>query len=123
MILEKKTGITVNTDIEGTESTISTENMGFMFNILSKSYYSRGIDSIVREITSNCFDSHIEANVEDPIIIRFDKDVENDTLTIVFKDVGVGLSTDRVKNVFESWFTSTKRDSNNYIGAFGLTKK
>jgi hypothetical protein len=123
MILKKEKSLTVDTDIESLKSTISTENMGFMFNILSKSYYSRKIESIVREITSNCYDSHIEAGVTDPVIIRFDEDRENDTFNIVFKDVGIGLSPNRILNVYQSWFTSTKRESNSYIGAFGLGSK
>ena len=123
MILQETKGIEVNSDIEGAKGGISVESLPFMFNILSKSYYSRKIDSIVREVTSNCFDSHIEAGIDDPVIIEKRYDIENDTYNIVFKDVGVGMNPDRMYNIFNNWFTSTKRESNDYIGAFGLGSK
>lgn len=123
MILQETKGIEINSDIEGAKGGISVESLPFMFNILSKSYYSRKIDSIVREVTSNCFDSHVEAGIDDPVIIEKRYDVENNIYNIVFKDVGIGMNPDRMYNIFNNWFTSTKRESNDYIGAFGLTKK
>lgn len=39
------------------------------------------------------------------------------------EDVGVGLSEDRVKNVFVSYLTSTKDNTNTSIGAFGIGAK
>lgn len=123
MILEEVKGIEIVSDIEGVKGGISAESFPFMFRILSKAYYSRKLDSIVRELGSNCYDSHIEAGIKDPIIIERRFDVENNSYNIVFKDVGIGMSPDRVYNIFNNWFTSTKRDSNFYIGAFGLTKK
>lgn len=123
MILKETKSITIDSDIEGIKGGISEESFPFMFNILSKSYYSRKIDSIIREIASNCYDSHIEAGVSEPIIIEKRYDVENDSYSIVFKDVGIGMSPERVYNVFNNWFTSTKRDTNDFIGAFGLGSK
>ena len=123
MILTETKGLVIDSDIEGTKGGISVESLPFMFNILSKSYYSRKIDSIVREVTSNCFDSHVEAGVDDPVIIEKRYDIENNTYNIVFKDVGIGMSPDRMYNIFNNWFTSTKRKSNDYIGAFGLGSK
>jgi len=39
------------------------------------------------------------------------------------EDFGVGLSPDRVKDVFCNYLKSTKEDSNNVIGAFGIGSK
>jgi hypothetical protein len=39
------------------------------------------------------------------------------------EDFGVGLSPDRVKDVFCSYLKSTKEDTNNLIGAFGIGSK
>ena len=123
MILEKVKSIDIDSDIEGVKGGISADSLPFMFRILSKSYYSRKIDSIVRELVSNCFDSHAEAGVNEPVIVERRYDIENDTYNIIFKDVGVGMNPERMYKVFNQWFTSTKRDSNDYIGAFGLIKK
>lgn len=123
MILEEVRSIEIQSDIEGVKGGISTDSLPFMFRILSKSYYSRKIDSIVRELTSNCFDSHVEAGITEPVIIQRRYDIENNNYNIVFKDVGVGMNPERMNKVFNQWFTSTKRGSNDYIGAFGLGSK
>jgi len=108
-------------DFEGVDASIDQENLGFMFDIVSKQMYRRPINSIVREITSNCFDSHIEANVDDPVIITLANDEGGDYIT--FKDVGVGISPERMDKIYSKWFSSSKRGSNDMIGMFGLGSK
>lgn len=102
---------------------IDAENMGLVYK--SFLHYSNPIGSVVREYTSNCFDSHAEAGVDAPITIKMEL---GNTLTgkqanIQFIDYGVGLSPDRVENVFAKFFTSTKRETNTQIGGFGIGAK
>lgn len=123
MILTESKSVEVLSDIDNIQGGISNESLPFMFNILSKSYYGRKIDSIVRELVSNCFDANTELGTTDPVIIEKRYDVENNCYNMVFKDVGIGMSPSRMVNVFNNWFTSTKRESNKYIGAFGLGSK
>lgn len=108
-------------DFDGMDAGIDKKNLSFLFDIVSKQMYRRPIPSIVREITSNCFDSHIEAKVDDPVVIRLSQDEAG--YYISFTDVGVGMSPDRMKKVYSKWFSSTKRDSNDQIGMFGLGSK
>lgn len=108
-------------DFEGMDAGIDKKNLSFLFDIVSKQMYRRPIPSIVREITSNCFDSHIEAKVDDPVVIRLSQDEAG--YYISFTDVGVGMSPDRMKKVYSKWFSSTKRDTNDQIGMFGLGSK
>lgn len=88
---------------------------------MSKSLYSNPIGSVVREITSNCFDSHKEAGVDDAVVISKGEDDEG--VFISFKDVGVGLSPNRIKDVYMNYLTSTKRNTNDQIGGWGLGSK
>lgn len=103
------------------EATIDEQSMTFMFEMLSKSLYSKPIESIVREITSNCFDSHKEANVDKAVVINYKSDEEGDYIS--FQDFGVGLSPERIQSIYMKYFSSTKRDSNEQIGGFGLGSK
>ena len=103
------------------EAGIDKDSMKFVFEMLSKNLYSNPIGSIVRELTSNCFDSHKEANVDKAVVINFKTDEEGDFIS--FQDFGVGLSTDRIQNVYMNYFSSTKRESNDQIGGFGLGSK
>jgi hypothetical protein len=108
---------------EEKEITLSADSKSLIFQMFSKNIYSNPIGSIVREITSNCFDSHIEANVNAPVVIRKHKDNQTDTNYISFIDYGVGMSPDRINNIFSVMFSSTKRDNNKEIGCFGLGSK
>lgn len=107
---------------EGLTAGISEESLPFVFELVSKQLYSNPIGSLIREYTSNCFDSHIEANVEDPVIVRQVHSIE-EGYSIEFQDVGVGLSPERVQNIFMNYFSSTKRGSNLQIGGFGIGSK
>lgn len=107
---------------EGIEAGISNDSLPFMFEILSTKFYSNPIGSIIREIVSNCFDSHLEAGVDDPVIIRKGYDAE-EGFFIEFQDFGVGLSVERIYNVYMNYFSSTKRGTNDLIGGFGLGSK
>ena len=104
---------------------IDKKNIGILFRGFSDTLYSNKIGSIVREVTSNCFDSHREADIKDDVVITM---VPADPLTgkngkISFQDVGVGLSPERIKDIYSKYFSSTKRDTNNEIGGFGIGAK
>ncbi len=104
---------------------IDKKNIGILFRGFSDTLYSNKIGSIVREVTSNCFDSHREAGVKDDVVITM---VPADPLTgkngkISFQDVGVGLSPERIKDIYSKYFSSTKRDTNDEIGGFGIGAK
>jgi hypothetical protein len=94
-----------------------------VFKIFTKSVYANAIGSVVREITSNCFDSHQEAKVNTPVIIRLSEDKVTNSKFISFIDYGVGMSPDRMENVFGVYFNSTKGGDNEQIGGFGIGGK
>lgn len=106
---------------QGLTAGISKESMPFVFELVSKQLYSNPIGSIVREITSNCLDAHTEAeNTEDPVIVRFKNDPD-EGMIIEFQDFGVGISPNRIQEIYMNYFSSTKRADNSLIGGFGLT--
>ena len=69
--------------------------------------YSNPIGSLIREITSNCFDSHIEAKVEEPVRLAMVWD-SDEGYHMEFEDFGVGISPDRMKKIYSKYFSSTK---------------
>lgn len=110
-------------EFDSIQAGIDNSSLPFILEMLSKSFYSNPIGSIVREITSNCFDSHTEAKVDDAVVISKVYDYDEESHFICFQDKGMGLSPDRIKNVYMSYFKSTKRDSDDQIGGFGLGSK
>lgn len=124
MIIETKEQLdikNIGVPTENIEANINVASMPFLFEMLSGSLYSNSIGSICREITSNCFDSHIEANVDDPVVIK--KGCDEEGYYISFIDVGIGLSPERIENIYMNYFSSTKRETNSQIGGFGLGSK
>jgi hypothetical protein len=105
------------------DMTLSEDSTGIIFQMFSKNIYSNAIGSVVREITSNCFDSHIEAKTDFPVVIRKNYDKLTDEYSISFIDFGVGMSPERISKIYRKYFTSTKRADNQQIGCFGLGSK
>ncbi len=113
-----------NTNGEGVKMRLSENASSMVFQMFTKNVYSNPIGTIVREITSNCFDSHVEAGVNTPILIKrgIDKN-NNNSLYISFIDYGVGMSPDRIYNIYGVYFESTKRATNSLIGGYGIGAK
>jgi hypothetical protein len=117
----KNTEVESNFDDEGIDMSIASEDMSFVYDIMFNQMYRDPIGSAIREITSNCFDSHIEAGVKDAVVIWFGSDDGGEFIT--FKDVGVGISPDRMKKIYSKPAKSTKRDSQDQHGYWGLGSK
>lgn len=115
--LQQKVEVVKGDQAEDTSYSIDAKNMHLAIQAFYQ--YSDPIGSIIREITSNGYDAHIEAEVDKPVIVRIN--TLDCSLDII--DFGVGLSPDRVNDIFTKFFSSTKRDTNNQIGAFGLGSK
>jgi len=91
------------------------------FRVLSDTLYQNKIGSVVREICCNAYDAHIAAGTPDvPFEVHLP---DNFAPWFAVKDFGIGLSDDAIRNVFTVYFQSTKDDSNDAIGAFGLGAK
>lgn len=111
----------VGTNVGG-EVTVASINMdGFAFQALSgKNLYKNLVKAIVRELSTNGIDSHIEAGKDDPIFVHLPTAEEP---WFAVRDEGIGLDDYGVRNVFLTFFGSTKRENNELIGAYGLGSK
>lgn len=113
----------INVETSGDFKSLSygIKDPGMIFDILRNKMYSDPITSIVREISCNAIDAHREANKPNlPIKIHLPTNKEP---FISFTDFGIGISPDRMEDIFVNFGASTKRDSNDYIGAFGMGSK
>jgi len=101
---------------------IRTADMGIILDILRSKMYSNPIAAICREIASNSRDANREAGRKDtPVIISVDLSLFNPgEVTVSFTDNGLGISEERISEIFINYGASTKRDSNVQVGGFGL---
>lgn len=91
------------------------------FRVLSDTLYQDKIGSLVREVSTNAYDGHIMAGKQDiPFEIHLPDSFEP---WFSVHDFGVGLSKESVSTIYTTYFMSTKDQSNDTVGAFGLGAK
>lgn len=82
--------------------------------------YSDPYTAIAREYSANAYDSHIMANQSRPIEITTPHALNPN---LIIRDFGVGMSRDELVEIYSKYGASTKRNTNDQIGAFGLGAK
>lgn len=121
-------------EIKANKVGIDTKNIDFVASLLTTNLYSNPIQSFLRETVSNGWDSHIEAGNSEPVIVslksnnpeefkemtKYSWSSKTGSITITIRDFGVGLSPERFATIYTNIGSSTKRDSNDFIGAFGM---
>lgn len=96
------------------------------FKIFTDNIYTDKIGSIIREVTTNCLDSHREAGVDNPknpVIVRITHENDGNSY-ISFIDKGVGMSPKRVDENYSEYFSTTKLNKGDgQIGGWGIGGK
>jgi hypothetical protein len=112
---------TVEMSDDFSSSLFSIGDASIVFDILRSKLYSNPISAVCREYSCNARDSHREAGKQDqPIQISLPNNLEPH---YKIKDFGVGISPDRIENIFIKYGSSTKRDDNSQTGFFGMGSK
>lgn len=99
--------------------TIDANQISFI--VLSSRMYNDPKRAIVRELSCNAWDAHVMAGKKDvPFEIHLPTDFEP---YFRITDHGIGMSHDDVMNLYCKYFSSSKNNSNECIGAMGLGSK
>ena len=94
---------------------------GHAFQILSSGLYSDKVRAVLREIGCNAMDAHIMAGEPNkPFRVKIPNALDDQ---FYIQDWGPGLSHDEVMHLYTTYFASTKQESNDVTGAFGLGSK
>lgn len=101
------------------ECTFDASGVGHIMSILSNMYSNKHL-AVLREYACNARDSHIEAGQTRPIEITLPSALQP---SLLVRDFGIGLSKDQILSIFGSYGTSTKRNTNDQVGAFGIGSK
>ena len=109
---------------QGKKMGFAPEAQSFLMDMMSDGLYSDKYGSIVRELASNCIDANTESGSDEPIRIKLTKPSSFTAKgEISFQDAGIGISPERIEDIFTLYFASTKRDGNEMIGGFGIGAK
>jgi len=91
------------------------------FKILSDGLYSDKIGAVIRELSCNAKDAHVDAGKGDvPFEIHLPNSLEP---WFAVTDFGIGLCHDDIMHLYSTYFESTKTDSNEVTGCLGLGSK
>jgi hypothetical protein len=107
------------------ETAFGIGNGTLLLEYLRSNIYKNPVQALTREIASNARDAHREVDSdpnnpttkETAIQITFPNDWNGD---FQVQDWGPGISPDRMSDIFTQFGNSTKRDSNDETGGFGL---
>lgn len=119
MIIKDSSKSSIDTELTSKNFTITASAKAF--NLLSNLLYSNKIKAIIRELSCNAYDSHVEAGKKD---VPFKVTLPSEKYPFwEIQDFGVGLSEDDVYSVYINYFKSTKTKTNSQVGCFGLGSK
>lgn len=120
--LTQETEEVFGTEVESRKTGIKLDAAGqqMLQMIMSERLYSKPIPSICREYISNAWDANVENNSTEPVIVTIDYSTYE--TEYVIRDFGKGLSYDGLADCMD-FLSSTKRNSDKFIGGFGLGMK
>ena len=103
------------------ESKFSIEASSKAFFILSDGLYSNKILAVVRELSTNAYDSHVEAGKAS---VPFDVHIPT-AISPVFsiRDYGTSMDHENCMQLYTTYFRSTRNNSNDAVGCLGLGSK
>lgn len=90
------------------------------FSILADGIYSDKITAVIRELSTNAWDSHVQAGNKNPFDVHIPTSFNQN---FFIRDYGVGLSEEEIETIYTTFFDSNKTDSNDYTGGLGLGSK
>jgi len=116
LVIKKKN---VKTNLQGQNFSITASPKAFQ--ILSDKLYTNKIKAVIRELSTNAYDSHVEAGKErEPFEVHLPNSLEP---YFYVKDYGTGMSEEKVLSLYSSYFGSDKTESNDFVGVLGLGSK
>lgn len=118
IINEKQSNFLSNANFNETKMRMSDDPKLFM--MLSSSIYEHKIRAVIRELSCNAQDSHLQAGVNTPFYVHLPTHVEP---WFTVEDYGVGLSKEEVEDIYTVYGESTKTKTNILTGALGLGSK
>ena len=90
------------------------------FSILADGIYADKISAVIRELSTNAWDSHVQAGNKNPFDVHLPTSFNQN---FFIRDYGVGLSEEEIESIYTTFFDSNKTDSNDYTGGLGLGSK
>jgi hypothetical protein len=82
--------------------------------------YRYKVAAIIRELSCNALDSHVDASNSEPFVIHLPTQIEP---YFAVEDFGTGMTPEQIGELYTGYFASSKTERNDQIGALGLGSK
>ena len=108
--------VTLSDDFE--QRDVAVGDIAFILDMFADKVYSHKERAVIRELACNAHDSHVMAGTEDT---AFDVHLPTHLEPwFSLRDYGTGLADEDIANIYSAIGVSTKRESNEVIGCFGI---
>ncbi len=102
---------------EVVKMSIDASAMAHVMGVLTDLYSNPKL-AVIREYSTNAFDAHVEAKLDNtPIMVTLPS---GDDPYFRVRDFGAGLDIDDIRDIYSKYGTSTKRSTNDAVGMLGL---
>jgi hypothetical protein len=103
------------------ENQFSIEASAKAFMILSDGLYSNKILAVIRELSTNAYDSHVDCGcVDKPFEVHLPNRLEP---FFHVRDFGTSMNHENCMTLYTTYFRSTRNNSNDSVGCLGLGSK
>ncbi len=110
----------LTTNLQTQARTFTIHASAKAFKVLSSNMYKYKIAAIIRELSCNALDSHVDAGNSDPFVVHLPTQIEP---YFAVEDFGTGMTPDQIGELYTGYFASSKTERNDQIGALGLGSK
>ena len=108
-----------NVTDEELEASVNIARVGLLIKQLAANY-TRPELAVLREWVTNAVDSHISSSVKRPVEVHMPSALNR---SLVIQDFGAGMSDADFRNIYMQFFTTTKDDTNDEHGGYGIGSK
>lgn len=108
-----------NVTDEELEASVNIARVGLLIKQLAANY-TRPELAVLREWVTNAVDSHISSSVKRPVEVHMPSALNR---SLVIQDFGAGMSDADFRNIYMQFFTTTKDETNDEHGGYGIGSK
>jgi hypothetical protein len=96
--------------------TFDENSLPHLMSVLTN-MYANPLLAVIREYSTNAWDSHVAAGVTRPIEVTTPNYLSS---TLKIKDFGLGMNADDIRNTYSKYGSSTKRTTDTQTGMLGI---
>lgn len=115
-------GVQEKAEVFGSIDTSNSMRMNLnaqSYELLLSNLYSDPLGSTIRELSTNAVEANQNSGTNKKVVLQLPNALSTD---LIIKDYGTGLNDKEIDKYLNCLFSSSKGESNDSMGGFGLTR-